>query len=159
MHPTLPSVHPVNDELAARAYADLFPAVYLLFHRRDGKRRALSGPSMAVLTHLALSGPITIGECTAHLRRAQSVVSEMVDQLERHGLVARVRDPADRRRTDVWLTDAGRTRLVEEQQVLSATALARALRRMPAPARRALIDSTSALVAAAAPTTKPRRNP
>src|SRR6201999_1775671 len=92
---------------SAAAYAELFPAVYLRFHRRDGKQRELSGASRGVLHHLAAAGPLTVGECAKHLDRAQSVVSEIVDQLESHGLLARVRDEGDRRRTLVWLTDGG----------------------------------------------------
>ena len=76
----------------AEAYAELFPAVYLQFHRRDGKRRELSGSSRAVLLHLSIAGPLTVGECAKHFDRAQSVVSEFVEHLERDGLLARVRD-------------------------------------------------------------------
>jgi DNA-binding MarR family transcriptional regulator len=133
----------------AAAYAELFPAVYLRFHRRDAKERELSGASRGVLLHLAGAGPLTVGECARHLARAQSVVSEIVDQLEGHGLLARVRDEADRRRTLVWLTEEGRARLVAEQQVLSSSALERAFARMTADERRQLIAGTRALVRAA----------
>jgi DNA-binding MarR family transcriptional regulator len=135
----------------AAEYAELFPAVYLRFHRRDGKRRGLTGASRGVLRHLAGAGPLTIGECAQHLARAQSVVSEIVDQLERHGLLARVRDEGDRRRTLVWLTEAGRTRLVEEQEVLSRAALERAFARMTPDEHDQLIAGTRALVRAAQP--------
>ncbi len=129
---------PSDPTATARAYAALFPAVYLRFHRRDGKRRELSGASRAVLLHLAQSGPLTVGECARHLGRAQSVVSEIVDQLEQNRLLARderVRDENDRRRMLVWLTDEGRARLAEEQEVLSLAALERAMARMKPPAR------------------------
>lgn len=135
----------------AEAYAELFPAVYLRFHRRDGKRRELSSASRGVLLHLSAAGPLTVSECAKHLDRAQSVVSEIVDQLESHGLLARVRDEGDRRRTLVWLTDAGRARLVEEQQVLSTSALERALAAMTEKERTHLLDGTRALVRAASP--------
>jgi DNA-binding MarR family transcriptional regulator len=149
-----------NDDPAgqARAYGALFPRVYLAFHRRDGKERELSGASRAVLMHLAQSGPLTVGECARHLDRAQSVVSEIVDQLEGHGLLARVRDEADRRRTLVWLTDEGRARLVEEQEVLSAGLLERAFAAMSSADRKKLLAATEALLAAApSQSEKPRR--
>lgn len=133
---------------AARAYAELFPAVYLCFHRRDGKRRELSGASRAVLLHLAQTGPLTVGECARHLGRAQSVVSEIVDQLEGNRLLARVRDDADRRRTLVWLTDEGRERIASEQEVLGIAALERAMAAMTPRARTMLIEGTRALVEA-----------
>lgn len=133
----------------AAAYAKVFPAVYLSFHRRDGKRRELSGAARAVLLHLAQSGPLSVGECARHLSRAQSVVTEIFDQLVKNGLLAHVRDEKDRRRTLVWLTDLGRARLAEDQEVLSRPALERALARMKPRARELLIETTAAHVAAA----------
>ncbi|HEY5357476.1 MAG TPA: helix-turn-helix domain-containing protein [Streptosporangiaceae bacterium] len=90
-----------TDSLQAARFAELFRAVYLTFHRRDGPRSELAGASRALLEHLALAGPLTVGEAAARLRRAQSVISEMVSHLERRGLLERERDPADRRRTPV----------------------------------------------------------
>ncbi len=134
---------------AAAEYLRLFPKVYLRFHRRDTKHSEMSNASRGVLLHLAQSGPLTVGECAKHLQRAQSVVSEIVDQLESHGLLARVRDENDRRRTLVWLTDAGRARLVSDQEVLSHEALERALSRMKPQERRMLVAGTLALIQAA----------
>lgn len=133
----------------AEAYAELFPAVYLQFHRRDGKRRELSAPSRAVLLHLSIAGPLTVGECAKHFDRAQSVVSDIVEHLEHDGLLARVRDEKDRRRTLAWLTDAGRARLMEEQEVLSKGVLERAFARMTAAEREQLLAGTRALLRAA----------
>lgn len=134
---------------AARTYAGLFPAVYLRFHRRDGKSRELSGASRAVLLHLAQTGPLTVGECARHLGRAQSAMSEIASQLEKNGLLARVRDDADRRRALVWLTDEGRARLTDEQEVLGQELLGRAMAAMTPEDRARLIDGTRALVEAA----------
>lgn len=135
-------------KLSAQTYGELFPAVYLRFHRREGKRRPIAPASRGVLMHLAVTGPLTIGDCAKHMERAQSVVSEIVDQLERHKLLARVRDPNDRRRTLVWLTDEGRARLVEEQEVLSRTLLEAAFARMTPEARTQLLEGTRALLRA-----------
>jgi DNA-binding MarR family transcriptional regulator len=135
----------------AERYAELFRAVYLSYHRRDGPRNGLTGASRAVLEHLAISGPLTVGEATRHLDRAQSVISEIVDQLEDKGLLERERDPADRRRTLVWLTPAGQEALRRDGEVLGLDRLADALARLPAGQRTALITATAALVAAARP--------
>jgi DNA-binding MarR family transcriptional regulator len=134
---------------AAAEYLRLFPNVYLRFHRRDSKRSEMSGASRGVLLHLAQSGPLTVGECARHLQRAQSVVSEIVDQLQKHGYLARVRDHNDRRRTLVWLTDQGRALLVADQEVLSREALERALAQMKPQDRIRLLKSTQALIDAA----------
>jgi DNA-binding MarR family transcriptional regulator len=142
---------------AARAYLRLFPDVYLRFHRRDEKHSEMSGASRGVLMHLAQSGPVTIGQCAQHLNRAQSVVSEIIDQLERNGYLARVRDEGDRRRTLVWLTDQGRARIIEDQEVLSVDILERAIVKMKPQHRAMLLEGTRALIQAADEDSVPAR--
>ena len=136
-----------EDQARAERFTELFRAVYLTFHRRDRPRSELHGASRAVLEHLALSGPLTIGEAAAHMRRAQSVMSEIVTHLERDGLLERESDPADRRRTLIWLTPAGHEALRRDREVLEVALLARAISRLPHgqadelnSAMRALID-------------------
>jgi len=137
----------VSDERErAERFAALFRAVYLTFHRRDGPRGQLPGASRAVLEHMALAGPLTIGEVAAHLSRAQSVVSEIVGHLTEQGLLERESDPDDRRRTLIWLTPAGHEMLRQDREVLGLDLLARAFARMPPGAADALIDGLGALV-------------
>jgi DNA-binding MarR family transcriptional regulator len=143
---TDPAADPAAD---AAAFAALFRALYLTFHRRDGPRSELTGASRAVLNHLAHTGPLTIGEAALHLDRAQSVVSEIVDGLEGRGLLVRDRDPADRRRTFVWLSPAGTEALRRDAEVLSEDALAVAMAHVPAADRKALLSAAAALLAAA----------
>jgi DNA-binding MarR family transcriptional regulator len=138
-----------SDTERAREFAELFRAVYLTFHRRDGPRSELPNASLAVLEHLALAGPLTVGEAAAHLRRAQSVVSEIVSHLERQGLLERESDPEDRRRTLIWLTAAGQAALQRRQEVLSLDLLAGALRTMPGDQSAALFAGLRALVQSA----------
>jgi DNA-binding MarR family transcriptional regulator len=140
-----------DDAGQAREFAELFRAVYLTFHRRDGPRSQLPNASLAVLEHLALAGPLTIGEAAAHLHRAQSVVSEIVSHLERQGLLERESDPDDRRRTLIWLTGAGHDTLRGQREVLSVELLAGALRTMPAEESSALLRALRSLVQSANP--------
>jgi DNA-binding MarR family transcriptional regulator len=141
-------VEPCDAEADARRFGELFPDVYLRFHRRDGKRRELPGASRGVLLHLTHSGPLSVGELAKHLNRAQSVVSEIVEHLERDGLLERMRDPADKRRSLVWLSDAGQNELERDREVLSRELLTDAMARMTAAERRALLRGMSALVRA-----------
>jgi len=138
-----------GDTVAAGEFEQLFRAVYLTFHRRDAPRSQLANASLAVLEHLAMAGPLTIGEAAAHLRRAQSVVSEIVSHLERQGLLERESDPTDRRRTLVWLTQAGQATLRRQREVLSEELLTGALGRMPPDQVDALLDALRALIQSA----------
>jgi DNA-binding MarR family transcriptional regulator len=133
----------------AERFAELFRALYLTYHRRDGPRNALTGASRAVLTHLAVTGPLTVGEAAGHLDRAQSVVSEIVDGLVRKGLLERERDPADKRRTLVWLTPAGHEAIRRDAEVLGVDVLAEAIASMSDADRTALLTGAAALLAAA----------
>ena len=145
----------------AAAFCELFPAVYLRFcrHKDDGETR-LTPQMDAVLHHLAMSGPLTVGEMARHFARAQSVVSEIVDGMEKKRLLERMRDTRDRRRTLVWLTDEAREVLVRRQQVLDPARVAQAMLRMPESKRTTLVDSLRALVHAADTSRHPtnRRN-
>jgi len=140
----------------AERFADLFRAVYLTFHRRDGPRSQLPGASRAVLEHLALAGPLTVGEAAAHMNRAQSVISEIVAHLERQGLLEREDDPADRRRTLIWLTAPGHEALRRDREVLSVDILASAMARLPPDQADELIAGLRALVDLAVPVRKPQ---
>jgi len=78
-----------------------------------------------------MAGPLTIGEASAHMRRAQSVISEIVTHLERDGLLEREADPGDRRRTLIWLTPGGHEALRRDRDVLGIDLLASAMSRLP----------------------------
>jgi DNA-binding MarR family transcriptional regulator len=150
----------IEDAASARAaaqwFAALFPEIYLRFHRRDEKHSELSGASRAVLTHLALSGPLTVGEAAAHLQRAQSVVSEIVTHLAGKGLLERWRDPRDRRRTLVWLTPSGLEYLERDRDVLSVDLLTAAFAELTDAEREALAIGVNALLRADAGSTGER---
>jgi DNA-binding MarR family transcriptional regulator len=129
---------------------ELFPSVYLRLHRRHRRDDLRLTPQMsAVLHHLAMSGPLTIGEMARHFARAQSVVSEIVDGLEKKALLARMRDERDRRRVLVWLTDDAHDALKRERQVLDPELVRRALAGMTSAERNGLFTGLRALVRAA----------
>jgi len=139
----------MKDADLALEFAELFKATYLRFHRcRRQRDVAFTSQQWAVLTHLALSGPLTIGECSRHLERAQSVVSEIVDGMEAKGLLERMRDARDRRRVLVWLSEAGQIALQSEQQVLDRERLQSATSGLTPAEKRALLFGMRALVRA-----------
>jgi DNA-binding MarR family transcriptional regulator len=89
------------------------------------------------------------------MNRAQSVISEMVAHLERQGLLERDDDPADRRRTLIWLTSHGHETLRRDREVLGVDQVARTLARLPPGLADDLVAGLRALVDAAAPAAEP----
>lgn len=130
--------------------ARLYPAVYDVLHARWGKDEKRPTPeTLAVLQHLARTGPLTVSEAARHFDRAMSAVSELVDRIEGNGWIARSPDGRDRRRTLLWLTDAGVAVLKRSRDVLSRDALAAAIERMTPAQRDQLVAGLNALVEAA----------
>jgi DNA-binding MarR family transcriptional regulator len=141
---------------AADEFCALFPAVYLHFCKRRHSGEVRLTPQMdAVLHHLAMSGPLTVGEMVRHFGRAQSVVSEIVEGMEKKGLLERMRDERDRRRVLVWLTEGAREVLVKRAQVLDPARVARAMRRLGPEQRVQLLSGMRALVRASSGTDTP----
>ena len=114
-----------SDADKAGEFAELFRAVYLTFHRRDGPRSQLPN------------------------------ASPIVSHLERQGMLERESDPADRRRTLIWLTPAGHAALHRQREVLSADLLAHALSLMHPDQADALLGALRALVQSATPPPRP----
>lgn len=136
-------------EGASERFAELFPEIYLRLHARKDRSSLRVTPQMwAMLQHLAMAGPLTVTEAAAHFERAQSVVSGTVDALCEKGLLERMTDARDRRRTLVWLTEDGQDLLVKERRVLDGARLARAMARLSASEQNGLLDGMAALVRA-----------
>ena len=132
---------------AARRFAALFPDVYRRFHRRvHHAEYRLTSESLALLQHLADSGPLTVTEAARHTDRSQAAMSELIGRLVARGKLARMPDDRDRRRVLVWLTPAGQQALKTARSVLSPDLLARALRQMTAAQRKRLIDAVQGLL-------------
>jgi len=136
----------------AREVALLWPAIYLPLHARTEPRARRYRPtpeSLGVLSHLAAAGPLTVTEAARHMRRAQSVMSDIVTRLERRGLLERMRDERDRRRVLVWLTPAGNDILARERRVLDEELVGAAIRKMAPAERDQLLAGMRALAKAA----------
>jgi DNA-binding MarR family transcriptional regulator len=151
----------MND--AAGAFCDLFPEVYLRFCRRHDDPRTrgerLTPQQSAVLAHLTMSGPLTVGEMAEHFSRAQSVVSEIVGGLVEKRLLERMRDARDRRRTLVWLTEEARGLMARRREVLDPARVARAMDALSPAQRTTLVDAMRALVDAGTPKPPRRKKP
>ena len=75
----------------------------------------------SILSILETDGPGSQQELARLLGKVPAIVVSAVDALEQRGLVARTRDPADRRRTRVTLTAAGAKTLAKAHRLADAT--------------------------------------
>ena len=151
---------PASAGSIAREVVALWPAIYLPLHARTEPRARRYRPtpeSLGVLMHLAASGPLTVTESARHMRRAQSVMSDIVTRLERRGLLERMRDQRDRRRVLVWLTPKGHDTLARERRVLDEDLVGQAVAKMTPGDRSRLLSGMRALAAAARSLTQVRR--
>ncbi len=76
----------------------------------------MRAPEFAILHHLYSEGPISQQELGRALRIHASNLVALIDQLEADGLLIRRRDPDDRRRYLLELTDDGIRRLAAAQR-------------------------------------------
>ena len=115
-------------EEAVRAYVKLMRAARAVTagieHRLAA--RGLTTTQLGVLEALLHKGPLTHRELGRKVLTSAGNMTDVVDKLEARGLVARVRDTADRRQVRVELTDAGRI-MIERVFPCHAADLARAM--------------------------------
>ncbi|WP_435860797.1 MarR family winged helix-turn-helix transcriptional regulator [Streptomyces spiralis] len=117
----------------ARALAETASAVI----RAVTDRRDMSFTTASTLARLEREGPARLTALAVAEGVAQPSMTQLVQRLERRGLVRRVDDPADGRVTLVAVTDAGRELLAERRR-LRDSRLADLLEALPAEEQQAL---------------------
>ncbi len=131
---------------------DLYPAIFFACHTRhvpDPKTSTLlSWHQASILDHLDDREGTALTVLAAHLGVTPSTMSLAVDRLQRHGYVARRRDPADGRRVLVCLTRAG-LRIREAKTVLDPGLVRSMLGSLSERKRRAALNGLTILAEAA----------
>lgn len=94
--------------------ADLREALRPLW-RRLKSHRTLSMGKIGIMARLEQGGQLAATDLAGLERVSHQAVATAVRELEETGLVSRATDPADRRRTLIDLTPAGRDRLATER--------------------------------------------
>ncbi|WP_341664046.1 MarR family transcriptional regulator [Vibrio sp.] len=84
-----------------------------LHSKRLSKESGLTGPQLILMRSIRELGEVTIRELSNHTNMSQATATTILDRLERHELVKRVRSIQDKRKVHAHLTDKGR--LVLEQ--------------------------------------------
>ncbi|NLR73785.1 MarR family winged helix-turn-helix transcriptional regulator [Leeia aquatica] len=141
-----------DSSVVARQIGELYHQLYLHLHVRWQPGESRPGPeALAMMQHLHVTGPLTIGEIVQHLQRAQSAISEQVMRLEQQGWLTRFADQRDRRRTLVWLSEAGLAVLHKAQRPLDADLMAASLQQLSTVEQQQLIALLQRWLAAAIP--------
>jgi DNA-binding MarR family transcriptional regulator len=112
--------------------------------RRSGAPRDISFTTASTLARLEDGGPRRLTALAVDEGVAQPSMTQLVQRLERQGLVARERDPGDGRVVWVAITDAGR-RLLADRRIARSRELAGLLAELPPEDEAAL---TAAVLAA-----------
>ena len=73
------------------------------------RRHELTESQFGVLEALLHLGPMCQKDLAAKILKSSGNLTTVIDNLERHGLVERRRDPGDRRMVTVHLTETGRS--------------------------------------------------
>jgi DNA-binding MarR family transcriptional regulator len=105
--------------------------------RHLSNRQAMSLTTASTLARVEREGPIRLTALAVAEGVAQPSMTQLVQRLERDGLVARMSDPEDRRVALVTITETGRGVLGERGQARHAR-LAGLLAALPAEEREAL---------------------
>lgn len=79
-----------------------------LYSRELLRRRNLTTSQLAALRQIARQGRLSAGDVARGISVSQATITGVLDRLERRGLVTRTRDPEDRRRVVIELTETGR---------------------------------------------------
>ncbi len=93
--------------------------------RELSDRTGLTPSQVIVLQIIAREGQAGAGAVAEAARLSQATITAILDRLEEKILIVRTRDPEDRRRVSLELTDAGRSTIADVPDVLQNRFVAR----------------------------------
>ena len=126
-------------------------AIHLLRSLRvEDRASGLSGPRLSALSVIVFAGPVTMSALAQAEQVQPPTITRLVAEMERDGLVERVRSSEDRRVLTVRATAAGKQLLMEGRRRRVAR-LAAALAALPAADRKLLARAAELLDGLAKP--------
>lgn len=82
-----------------------------LHSKRLSKETGLTGPQLILMRSIRELGEVTIRELSKHTNMSQATATTILDRLEKHELVKRVRSEKDKRKVHAHLTKKGLEKL------------------------------------------------
>ena len=129
-----------------------YPRVFFACHTRHvhdpQSGEALSAHQASILDHLDEVDPVSMTDLAGHMGVTVATMSLAIDRLERKGYARRDRDPGDRRRVLLRITEAG-VRVREAKSVLDPVRVEEVLARLPSAKREAAVEGLRLLARAA----------
>ncbi|MEJ2508607.1 MAG: MarR family transcriptional regulator [Gammaproteobacteria bacterium] len=110
------------------------------------QRHGVTGPQMLVLKKLAEAAPLAVGELARRANLSQATVTDILDRMQRRGLVSRMRSEADKRRVLVTLTAEG-TRLLETSPPLLQDSFVAGFQELPRWEQTAMVATVQRIAA------------
>jgi DNA-binding MarR family transcriptional regulator len=141
-HQPLPAIEPVAEAM------DALRRIVRSLRIAERHSEALLGVTSAqlfVLREIDKAGTITVSELAQRTATAQSSVSEVLARLAARGLVTRTRPIADRRRTEIALSEAGHALLTRGKESVPER-LVTAFQQLSVERQRVTAESMSAWV-------------
>ena len=129
-----------------------YPRIYFACHRRhvrdDVSGQTISAHQVSILDHLDIDSPTMLSDLADHMGVTPATMSIAIGRLVDQGYVTRILDPADRRKVQLRLTEAG-VRICAANSVLEPTLVAEMLDQLSAADRKAALRGLSLLGRAA----------
>ena len=89
-----------------------------LHSKNLAKRYGLTGPQLLVLKELYKKNDLTLGQVAKNVSLSQATVTAIVDRLEKWQFVSRVRNPEDKRKVNIVLSDKATSILESDPDLL-----------------------------------------
>ena len=135
-----------------RALLEAYPRVYFACHTRHVRDPQtgdeLSAHQASILDHLDEEDPMSMTDLAGHMGVTVATMSIAVDRLDARGYARRARDPKDRRRMLVRITEAG-VRVREAKSVLDPVRVEQVLGQLSDRARETVLRGLDLLARAA----------
>jgi len=135
----------------AQVFRD-YPRIYFACHRRhvrdEGSGKDVSAHQVSILDHLDADSPTMLSDLADYMGVTPATMSIGIGRLVDQGYVTRVLDPADRRKVQLRLTDAG-VRICAANSVLEPTLVQDMLDQLSAADRKAALRGLALLGRAA----------
>jgi DNA-binding MarR family transcriptional regulator len=129
-----------------------YPRIYFACHRRhvrdDVSGTHVSAHQVSILDHLDADSPTMLSDLADHMGVTAATMSIAIGRLVQQGYVTRVLDPADRRKVQLRLTDAG-VRICASNSVLEPSLVEDMLAQLSAADRKAALRGLALLGRAA----------